>query len=241
MRNYFLSNKIITWYWDNHRCWECDELLVRHSHKNIPSHSFNVNHITRGLGPHVPLCSSQWGSKTVEFAGDVLFDLRSDKLYGGYSEYPFAERNEFLHEIHSTSQVDTAVTISAASRKKSCYWKKGEFQRFSEWCGYKVAVCLPLAKDLSSRFFDSLLAGQIPIVPEDCIDLNKVVPPDIQRRLGVVRFKGYSIESLFEAYQLALGIFNDQGTEGVLARHYYIKQNHLLIHRLRELRSFFLD
>jgi hypothetical protein len=100
---------------------------------------------------------------------------------------------------------------------------------------HKVSLCLPLNGDLSQRLFDALLTGQIPIVAPDIHDLDAVIPPDLQKRLPVIRFDSYSTESVSKAYHEALRIFDQQGDSGIEKRHVFALEKQTFPERIREI------
>jgi hypothetical protein len=92
-----------------------------------------------------------------------------------------------------------------------------------------------LVDDLSTRFFDALAAGQVPIVASNILDLDRIVPPDLQARLPIIRLQDYTVPALREAHERATAAFDREGNEGAERRHRFILENHMLAHRTRVL------
>src|SRR5207302_4079179 len=116
---------------------------------------------------------------------------RRDALFGGYGRYVWAiERNRFIEAVASAcpghalilGKVDEYFHNSTADRLKTCV-------------EHKVQLIVPIYRDVSTRIFEALMTGQIPLVPDDLFDLDRVIDPDIQASLPIVRYRAGDIES----------------------------------------------
>ena len=94
-------------------------------------------------------------------------------------------------------------------------------------------MCLPLVNDLSNRFFDALAAGQVPIVASDILDLDRVIPPDLQTSLPIIRLQDYTVAALRDAHGRAISAFDSEGNEGAERRYRFVLRNHMLANRIR--------
>jgi hypothetical protein len=160
---------------------------------------------------------------------------RDARLYGGFVEYGYAtERNDFLRNSIEAMGADSALEILPESRM-GVYFDRSSADRFIEWCGYKVSLVVPLKRDLSQRFFDALLAGQIPLVPYEMGDFDEVIPKDLQASLPVYRFSMGDIDSLHAAYRQAIASFDRDGAEGTVRRHRFALDGHLFDNRVERL------
>ncbi|MEX1108040.1 MAG: hypothetical protein WEC00_03930, partial [Dongiaceae bacterium] len=106
------------------------------------------------------------------------------------------------------------------------YFALDAADRWRDWSQHKVGLVLPFDRDLSTRFFDSLLTGQVPILPTWCEDIDAVVPEPIQRALPVVRFGEASVPAIEAAWREALARHNEEGADGVMRRHLFALENH---------------
>jgi hypothetical protein len=78
----------------------------------------------------------------------------------------------------------------------------------------------------------SLLAGQIPLVPDIVIDFDEVIPPVDQKRLGIVRLSDLELPSIRAGIKEATRVYDQGGVKGAHARHQYVLDNHMLVHRV---------
>jgi len=150
-----------------------------------------------------------------------------------YVDYKWAWRTELLRALAAEAPEAEVVTMAAESRER--YFGKSAAERFREWAGYKCTVVLPVDKDLSTRFFDALLAGLVPVVPRLVEDFDHVVPPADQEKLGIVRIDGVELAAVREGARKALACFDRMGQAGAQARHRYALENHLLGNRVHVL------
>src|SRR5207248_1934622 len=129
--------------------------------------------------------------------------------------YPFATaRNNVLDAVRAALP-NNAITTP---ENEFVYFDRPLADRLAEWCSYKTSLIVPLKRDLSSRIFNVLLTGQIPLMPRDVPDLDRVIPPELQARLPILRF-GDTVDSVVSAHDAALEAFDRDGLEGGLRRH----------------------
>ena len=232
IRKQRLAPLIVVWNWDNHHCWGrnlsanslADIILPAHSHA---SDVLKTPHAV--LGRCVPLGTSQWSRA---LTSKLLWSphSRSDALSGGHVLWPDASRNEILRILKDRIPGNNLRLIDHDNRK--IYFSLSAETRFREWTKHKVSLVVPLAHDLSMRAFDALIAGQVPIVPTDCCDLDAVIPPDIQDALPVVRISDLSPETVETAWRIAIAKFDEGGDKGISARHEYARDHHHIKHRI---------
>jgi hypothetical protein len=179
----------------------------------FPAHSPFASVLTNPISiraPTLPLCLSQWSRSQA----DRLFAAhwngsRRDDLSGGFVAYPGTERHEVLMRLKA-EMPEADLRVMPVDRRSE-YFALTPEQRFEWWARSKVSIVLSLNRDLSMRVFDSLVAGQTIIVPRDLPDLDAVVPPAYQAKLGIVRFASFDIQSIRAAYREALAIFDRGG------------------------------
>lgn len=175
------------WFFDNHHHHQlnlrtamlADVVFVSHWHErqylNIP---------IALAGPHIPAYSRQWSPGTIARHYPVgLPAERWNGLFGGYGRYAWAvDRNRFIEDVaaacpeHSLNlgKLDDYFQISAAERLRA-------------WVEHKVHLIVPVNRDVSTRVFDALMTGQIPLVPDDVPDLDRVIDLETQAILPIVR------------------------------------------------------
>ena len=154
------------------------------SHSQFPDALGNPISI---LGPHLPLCAAQWSRGQADrLASAVLDGPRSDRLFGSFVAYELSPRTQFLRQV-AAAIPEAEIRLIPASQRQQVTGKSKDV-RFQEWASYKTSILLPVNRDLGFRFFDALLAGETIVADENIPDLDRVIPPAEQRRLGIVRF-----------------------------------------------------
>ncbi|CAA6603488.1 hypothetical protein MTBLM1_10508 [Rhodospirillaceae bacterium LM-1] len=219
---------VLLWAWDNHLG------LLHNLHSALaadlvfPSHAYASAHLMNPmsiLGPHLPACCAQWQGGLPPPSGQ-----RSDMLMAHYVDYPWAGRTKLLGEL--AGQDDWADVRRMSPENKQGYFGQTPERRLREWLGYKVSLVLPVDRDLSTRFFDALYAGQIPLLAGDFPDLDAVATPEERKRLGILQVDGTSLTSVREGHAEALALFDAMGEEGLAARHRYATQGHMMRQRI---------
>lgn len=223
------ASLFMAWLWDNHHhhvnnlrtAISADVVLVSHWFDR-----FAMMSQATVLGPHLPLPTRQWSGPGIASVYPASLPVqRRDELFGGFGMYSFTpERMAFLNGCQSTLP---SHAISMVRNIKD-YFDRPYEDRLREWAAHKVHLIVPVNRDVSTRLFEALAVGQIPIVSDDMPDLDLVVTPDIQARLPVLRFSPNSVESALGAYREALRRFDAEGSDGIeRRRRYACEQNGL--------------
>lgn len=225
---------VVGWFWDNHHHYFANRETAEKVDLIVPGHHFCRTYLANKnaiMGDSVPLCTTQWGrSEARELFSRFGSNARSDQLFGGFVEYAMAsKRNALMGDLIAAGVSDSLFLMPESNIGK--YFDQTRGERFAQWCSFKTSLCLPLRNDLSQRFFDSWLTGQIPVVPEDFSDLRHYIPGGVLER-HVVPFKKWTVESVMEAHDLALKKFAQLGEAGVLERHNIALTRHFLADRL---------
>lgn len=138
-------------------------------------------------GAPMPAYSRQWSARLiVQNYPDGLPVVRSDGIFGGFGRYQWLpERNVFIEQLmrqcpgHALSLPDVEAF--------EAYFRLPMADRLKAWTKHKVHLTVPVANDVSTRVFEALMTGQIPFVPEDVSDLDRIVPVDLQQSLPILR------------------------------------------------------
>ena len=225
---------LAVWLWDNHISNVNNRRTALAADIVFPSHAYHSSYLANPLsilGAHVPACSAQWSrTEAARLFHGHGSGPRSDRLLVNYVDYEFSPRSALLRRLAADMPEADVMLMSADRRER--YFAKSPADRFREWAAYKATVILPVEQDLSTRVFDALLAGLVPIVPRTIPDFDLVVPPAIQESLGVIRIDAPSLESIRDAAKLAVRRFDELGPEGAAARHEYALRDHLLDNRV---------
>lgn len=226
---------IAVWLWDNHTDYVNNIAVALAADFVFPSHSAETAYLhtpASVVSIQVPACSAQWtqeeASRFYRLHGG---ERRRHRVLANYVEYEHAPlRNKVLHDL--AENVEVADVLLMPSNDRSRYFDLSREKRFAEWAKYKSAIILPVSQDLSTRFFDAMLAGLIPIVPTFVTDLDHVISEGDRKRLGVVSLESYEPAIVRKAIDRALVTFDALGNEGAFQRHLFALEHHLIPNRI---------
>jgi hypothetical protein len=227
---------VAVWLWDNHLVASNNLRTCTVADYVFPSHAYAMDYLDRHwiTMMHVPACSVQWSSGEAATLFAKNFSIhRSDKLLANYVNYPLAWRRTLLEKLQTEMPQADVILTDPDDRKR--YFGKTREERAGEWLHYKTTIILPTEKDLSTRLFDALLAGQVILVPVDVPDLDQVIQPDMQVRLGILRLPDLELATISRMTAEAIRLYDEQGELGALARHKYILEHHMLKHRVKSI------
>ena len=225
---------VAVWFWDNHLSHMNNLRTALAADFVFPSHAYIAHYLFNPVSVvagSIPACSAQW---TGDEAQRILLSHagrpRAPKALLNYVDYEFSWRSGLLRELAASCR--DADVLLMPPNERSRYFSKTREQRLAEWLHYKATVILPVDKDLSTRVFDALLAGQIPIVPLMVSDFDRVIPPQVQAELGIVRVNGLNTGEIQAAIAEALRRFDAMGAEGVERRQQFVLRHHMLHQRV---------
>jgi hypothetical protein len=245
IRGQRMASCLVVWTWDNHHKPYHNARSNALADIVLPGHRFCSDLM---LTPHAvlaqsfPLPTSQWSRRLIaKLLDESIANPRSDALYGGFVVSGESSRDELLRCLIREIP-DNAITLLDLAKRTApgSYFLRSPEEQFRQWSSYKVSVVLPFANDLSMRVFDALISGQIPIIPDSCFDLDRVIPHELQRELPVVRFKELSVSGIQEAWHAALRLYDEMGLEGVYRRHRFARDGHHVSVRLRQIVQYLL-
>jgi hypothetical protein len=75
-------------------------------------------------------------------------------------------------------------------------------------------------------------------VPDNVPDLDRVVPPELQRSLPILRWQAGSVDSVQSAWRDAVARFDSEGASGIARRHAFARDHHSLTARLHAFAQF---
>ncbi|HZP11101.1 MAG TPA: glycosyltransferase [Nevskiaceae bacterium] len=230
---------VVGWFWDNHHHLFENHAAARRVDFIVPGHAFAAGYLANReavMVDSVPLCVTQWSASEAQAAWAEAGDQsRSDDLYGGFVWYAFAEkRNRLVEQLVAAGEKHVYLMDES---DLSRYFARSRPERFREWASFKTSLCLPLYEDISQRFFDALLAGQIPIVPEAVPDLSSIVSKAQRASLPIVTFDAMTVDSVRKAHRRAIALFDKLGAKGAQRRHRYALEHAMLAPRIGEMLS----
>lgn len=232
LRKSGIARLYFVWLWDNHHHHIinlrtsnlADVVFVSHYHEKDYLNQFGVL-----AGAHIPACSRQWSPDAISQPGSEYMNItRKDALFGGFGNYSFTpERTAFIKKCQ-TQIPGNAISLVDVDT----YFRTPPALRLRSWLEHKVHLLVPVNADLSTRLFEALMTGQIPLIPDNVTDLNRVIPPELQAALPVLRYQPYSIRSVHDTWREALARFSAEGMDGIQRRHVYARDYHSLTSRL---------
>ena len=225
---------LAAWFYDNHG-WPAPNLSTAVAADVLfPSHSpfaAVLGNPVSILARHLPLCGGQLSRASADrLARTIDSAPRSDRLFGVFVDYPESGRTAFLRRL-AEAMPESDVRIVPAARRDQIFGKSKD-ERFAEWSAHKVSVVVPVNRDLSTRFFDALVAGEAIIASDDIPDLDVVIPRERQEQLGIMRFPAGDAAAAKAAAARALAAFDAGGAAGIRARHELVRRGHMLEDRL---------
>ncbi len=238
LRQHGLARLYAAWFWDNHHhhgvnlrvAMLADVVFVSHWHErqylNLP---------IALAGAHIPAYSNQWSAGAIaRYYPAGLPAERQDGLFGGFGRYPWAaERNCFIEAV-SAACPEHNLTLG----KIGDYFSVSAAERLKAWAQHKVHLVVPINRDVSTRVFEALMTGQIPLVPDDVPDLDLVIDPQMQAALPILRYKAGDVESAKAGWQQGVALFDGDGAAGVRRRHEFARDRHSLAARLGDFAGF---
>lgn len=232
------AGTVAVWSWDNHHAREANQRVAALADVAIPAHACHGAYLGRQtrLLPSVMLCTAQWTPLDARRLGATLpqTGARRPDLYGGFAGYKGTPRTAWLEAQIATGRYPALYFVDtprAGSFTQPDYFKQDAAERFAEWASHAVSLCLPYRHDLSNRFFDAWLTGQIPVVTPDIPELDAAwAQPHRDRHF--VCATGYEPAAIDAAHARALELFTEGGVEGLMARHTLALGGHMLHHRI---------
>ncbi|WP_448563011.1 hypothetical protein [Trichothermofontia sp.] len=225
---------MIVWMFDNHLAYLQGLRTATAADFIFPSHKYASGYLPTPaacLASHVPLCCIQWSREEAnQFVERFALTKRSNQLLINYVDYPWSPRSQVLHAIKDNMPEANVYLMPPDDRSR--YFSKSRSERYQEWIEHKSTLILPVDRDLPTRVFDGLLAGQVLIVPETLADFDRVFPRELQSQLGIIRIPNLEISTIREAAARAIQVFDEQGIDGAIARYRYVLENHMLVNRV---------
>jgi hypothetical protein len=221
------------WLWDNHVGHVANLQTAFAADLVFPSHGYQLAYLVNPasvLALHVPSCCAQWTRRDAALMFQRATAERSSRIAVNYVDYTFSWRSELLRKMRA--EVPEADVNLMSPDDRSRYFGRSRKERFEEWLGYKASLVLPIDRDVSTRVFDALLSGQVIVCPQNVPDFDQVISLDWQRRLGVLRIPTLDMPTIREFSRRAVAEFDNAGAEGVLTRHRYAIENHMLVNRV---------
>lgn len=235
IRRRFPDMILVVWFWDNHHGKVLNLRTAMAADVAVPAHDAFRDELNNPLSiraPSIPLGCGQWsrGDATRLFT-KLKTTPRGDALSGSFVRYDFSPRQAILDRL-VVEMPDSALRVLPRDQQRG-YFDQDPETRLRSWMMHKVSLVLPVHHDLPLRFFDALLAGQTVVAPTDMPDLDRMLPIETQRELGIVRFSAAEPAAIRAAWREALAIFDASGDAGIRRRHRFVRDGHMMTNRVQ--------
>jgi len=232
---------IVGWFWDNHHGQEQNRAVADLVDVAVAAHDVHAAYLGEHslLLPSVMLCSTQWSHRDAAALWETspLSANRAAGLYGGFARTASA-RTARLERLIASGRYPGLWFIRSEGAPQ--YFKMSCEERFRHWTSHAVSLCVPSREDLSNRFFDAWLTGQIPVVTPDIPELSRPWA-QAHRDRDIVCAASYDEDDINAAYRCAREIFDSGGVAGQQARHRLVLDHHLLEHRITRIVTLLRD
>lgn len=223
------------WLFDNHHQFNFSIDATKHFDVIFPAHCNGTEYLYGRkalVGPVVACPVIQWSrTAAIKLFAEFHPVQRDNELYGRFSSYEgrVTSRDKFLNLV---SAQDFGKHVISLSLQKQDWSSKTPAERFHDFMRHKISITTPILNDISLRVFDGLLAGEIPILPYGALGLAASIANADQYALPVRSYMPNDVNSLRHAVETAIAAFDEGGDEGVVRRHKYAADNHMLCHRV---------
>jgi hypothetical protein len=229
----------VIWAVDNHHMYHDNASLGALFDIIIPAHETRTDYLrllTDNVLRTVPCGIWQWSAKQLEALFPKYAELpRSDELYGGFSAYPqFVERNSLVADCIRVFPSHALTQVPMPGGQNPFFNLSAE-EQLADFSAYKVGLQVAARNDTTSRIFDSLVTGQIPIIQTCLNGFNWIIPIEDQMMLPVVWILENTYRGVKRAWRQALQAFAQDGVDGIWRRHRYSMKHHLLQNRIKQI------
>lgn len=242
LRNTLAPHTLLAvWFWDNHLAQVNNLRGAQAADVSFASHMYCAADLLTPATPFggwVPACSAQWTTAELTAGYAAAPATRSNQLLMNYVDYAFSPRSAVLNLL--AQHMPEADVLRLPPEDRSRYFGQDSAARLRSWLQHKTTLILPVDQDLSTRLFDALAAGLVPIVPHSVVDLDRLIPPALQAELGMVRVAALDLASIRAAHARAVALFDTLGPAGALRRHQFVLNGHLTQHRVLNMTNILL-
>jgi hypothetical protein len=226
------------WFWDHHHHHHVNLRIAMLTDLVFVSHWHDRQYLNLPAAlpaAHVPLYSRQWSPGAIALHyPDGLPTERLDGLFGGFGRYTWAVERNRLVEALAAACPDHALTLGSAA----AYYQISAAERIKAWTERKVQLVVPVNRDVSNRVFEALMTGEIPLVPDDITDFERVLDAESQAALPILRYRAGDVASAEAAWRQGLVRFDAEGAAGVRRRYDFAAERHSLAARLADFAAF---
>lgn len=235
----------VFWAHDHHHSFAHYAIHLLKASIVVPAHFCRREHLSAfnaHIADTVPATTNQWMIDALERSFQATRECppppRSNDLYGGVGAYDVGLKRSFFIGALMEQLPRHALSIRRIQSEDDPYFTLTSEQRLADWQSYKVSLCAAIAQDIPIRLFDALATGQIPIIPNNLTNLDWVISPEDQSRLGIEKYEADTPGSALAAWRRGINNFDRLGMQGAEDRMAYFLEHHSIVRRVeRMLRS----
>jgi hypothetical protein len=222
----------VVWDFDNHHWIRNSFFCAKTADIYIPAHFENITNLSYLAGHSIDVVPCGIGQFTINQMANYISMQSSElaprrRITGMHRKYDqFPSRNFLINLFHQVAPDDVGFTPN------NFHDPKNYGSNFSYWSSFCCSIVIPVHGDVPIRFFDTLGAGGIPIVP---FYLKNVLD-----RFGIPEnfYLKYHFDDLLSPDVLvesACRKFADGGTSGIVERISFAIDNHHITQSLRKI------
>lgn len=224
--------------YDNHHTLELSATISLCADLVFPAH-FDYLAVLNRYCPFVcgplPASTMQWSRADAQRLEPLLYTTeRSVALSGGFTHYPqFPFRNGIVRRIMS-QPVGAALELPGQGGGGH-HTRRSADDNWRVWAQSKVNLMVPTMTDLPHRFFDALLTGNVVLAPRWIQPFFAQFDFSAFDRPPVVWFDHADLADMAPRVAEAVALFDAEGRAGIAMRHRWVRDHHLLEHRLERM------
>ena len=185
-------------------------------------------------GP-LPASTMQWTRADAQRLEPLLFSTkRSVQLSGGFTDYPQFPFRKGIVQRAMAQPVGAALELSLG-QSAAHHSRRSVDDNWRVWCSSKVNLMVPTMTDLPHRFFDSLLTGNVPLVPRWVQPFFELFDTSGFDHQPWVWFDHADLDDLAPRVAQAVELFDREGEAGIAQRHRWVRDRHMLENRIERI------
>lgn len=224
--------------YDNHHALDMCVTLSLCSDMVFPAH-YDYLALLNRYSPFVrgplPASTLQWSKIQARRFEHLLYSTpRRLELSGGFTRYPqFPFRQSIVQKVMA-QEVGHALELPQEDTPQHHSVRTKE-ENWVVWAGSKSNLMVSTLTDLPHRFFDALLTGNIPLVPRYLQVFFAHFDFSGFAQVPVVWFDYSDLHDMQDKVRQAVAMFDAGGKNGIVERHRFILQHHMMENRLESM------
>lgn len=167
------NSMVVGWFWDNHHQYSDNAEIAKQVHICVPAHhhgSRMLEYVNPATTYPMPLGCSQWSAvRLYDFLGSSVSTPREYLLKARFSDWHVAPERKEIVDYYcrwglGEDLKGKRILLSCTKPNEVEFFSFSPLEQFHDWLSTTTTLVLSVRNDVSSRFFDSLASGSIPIV-----------------------------------------------------------------------------